>query len=194
MRLINQSGAVNWSWVFIGLCVVVAVAAVGAGWLVYRSALAQDNLTTLKVYFSNTQFEPVGIYDCSLVYPVPRTIRRDAATSSALLGELFKGPTADELARGYHSPFSFKTKDILANVRLDRGVAYVNLIDLRGLIPNVSSACGGQQFKAQVEATLEASLGVERVVYAINGQPSDFYEWLQLDCAAEDACAESNFE
>ncbi len=70
----------------------------------------------------------------------------------AALKELFKGPTEEEKSQGYTSWFS-KKQDILKSVKVKNGTAYVNLKDLRPMIPNASTSCGSAEFFAEVETT-----------------------------------------
>ncbi len=136
----------------------------------------------LQVFFSNPKLAPKGATDCSLVYPVERTLPRDANVSRVALLELFKGPSADEAAQGFTSPFSDATRDMLVSVRVDRATAYVDFKDFRKMLPNASSACGGLQFRSQVEATLQQFPVIGKVIYAIGKIPQTFYEFMQLGC------------
>jgi spore germination protein GerM len=113
--------------------------------------------------------------------------------AKAALEELFKGPTEEEKSQGYVSWFSDITKDILKSLKIENNTAYVNLEDIRQIIPNVSSSCGSAEFLAEVETTLKQFSGVDKVIIAINGKPSVFYEW--IGCAKEnDFCDEAPFK
>ncbi len=136
----------------------------------------------LEVFFSNAKLDPPGTYDCSLVYPVSRTVSKDPNITRAALMELLKGPTPEEQAQGYTSFFSDATRDILQSVRADQGVAYVDFKDFRSVIPNASSSCGSAQFFAQVETTLKQFPGIGRVIYAIDKIPQTFYDFMQIGC------------
>lgn len=140
--------------------------------------------TEFSVYFGNSKFN-ANIQDCSLVYPVQRESSEILAVGHVSLGELFKGPTVGEQKSGYTSFFSNVTKDILKSIKIDNKVAYVNLIDIRLLIPNVSSSCGSAQFLSEMTNTLKQFSSIERVIFAIDGSPATFYEWLQLGCGAD---------
>jgi hypothetical protein len=73
--------------------------------------------------------------------------------------------------------------------------AYVDLTDVRPLMPSANTSCGQQTFFAEVETTLRRVRPVERVIYAIEGDPAPFYEWMQLGCsAANDYCERAPFE
>ena len=121
------------------------------------------------------------------VFPVTRTASGDAQPPVAALDALFAGPTPAEEAADYHSWFSDETANALLSLKIaGDGTAYVNLADIRRIIPGANTSCGSQAFFAQVEETLKAAEpGIRRVVYAINGDPRPFYEWMQIGCAAE---------
>lgn len=140
--------------------------------------------TSFSVYFGNSQ-KNANIQDCSLVYPVSREIPKTLAVGQMSLEELFKGPTAEEQKNGYTSFFSSATKDILKKINIDEKTAYVDLKDIRSLVPNASSSCGSAQFLSEMTNTLKQFANIEKVIFAIEGDPKAFYEWLQLSCGME---------
>jgi spore germination protein GerM len=173
------------------LCVMLAaaglLAASGAG------RVRADDGTTLKVYFGK---EGLGAGDgaCSEVAALVRQVPQTQAVARAALQELFRGPTPEEREAGYRSWFSGSTGAILKDVRIADRTAYVDLHDLRQLIPGATSSCGSAEFFAQVEATLKQFPTVERVVLAIEGQPRLFYDWMEMECDdTNDYCDASRF-
>jgi len=146
------------------------------------------------IYFGNSQMNP-GIIDCRKVFPVTRVITATANLPQAALQQLFAGPTEEEKAQGYVSNFSAATRDILRWVKIKDGTAYVNIRDIRTIIPNASASCASAAFFAEVEMTLKGVAPIERVIYAIDGDPAPFYEWMQIGCAPEnDNCDPAPFE
>ncbi|MGE4554738.1 MAG: GerMN domain-containing protein [Candidatus Paceibacterota bacterium] len=146
--------------------------------------LANENLE-VNVYFSNFNLSGDS-QDCSLVYPVKRTINIDGDPFIQTLNLLFMGPTEQEKAQGYSSVFSLDTKNILKNIDIDEeGTVYIDLHDIRSIIPNASSSCGSAQFLNSVFQTLKQFQVVKKVIYAINGDPKIFYEWMQIGCSEE---------
>lgn len=134
------------------------------------------------VFFDHAALNP-NAQDCGAVYPVERPVPAAAYRLDAALNELFAGPTKAERAEGYTSWFSLDTANILLDAFVEGDTAYVSLADLRPLIPSASSACGSAQLLAQMDQTAQAAApGVTRVLYAIEGSPRLFYEWLQLGC------------
>lgn len=142
---------------------------------------APAEVMTVKLYFHRTS--PDSTLDaCRAVYPVDRTIPKTLAVARATLNQLFAGPTPEEQAQGYLSVFSAKTESILKSVRILGGIAYVDLVDIREIIPNASTTCGSAQFFSEVETTLKQFSTVQKVIYAIEGQPATFYWWMQIGC------------
>ena len=157
------------------------------------TAAGPSGTITLTVYFGNTEMNP-GLVDCSKVYPVERVVPTARDTAEAALLQLFAGPTENEMAEGYVSTFSTATRSILKSVKIEEDTAYVNLIDVRPMLTSVSSSCGSSAFFAEVENTLRGVAPVTRVIFAIEGEPEAFYEWVQLGCSAEnDNCDRSPF-
>ena len=175
------------------LCVMVAAAGLLAAPPGAGRAGADDGTTTLMVYFGK---EGLGAGDgaCSAVAALPRQIPKTPAVARAALQELFRGPTPEEREAGYRSWFSRSTGAILKDVRIADRTAYVDLHDLRQLIPGATSSCGSAEFFAQVEATLKQFPTVERMVLAIEGQPRLFYDWMEMECDdTNDYCDPSRF-
>jgi spore germination protein GerM len=175
------------------LCVVLSVAALLAASPGAGHVRADDATTTLRVYFGK---EGLGERDaaCSEVAAVLREVPRTQGVARAALQELFRGPTPEEREAGYRSWFSDSTRAVLKDVRIAGRTAYVDLHDLRQLIPSATSSCGSTEFFAQVEATLKQFPTVDRVVLAIEGQSRLFYDWMDMECAeANDYCDASRF-
>lgn len=158
-------------------------------------------VVAVTVYFGNSELNP-SIQDCGLVYPVVRLVPMatvtgtdsDLALAEAALGELFAGPTAAEAEQGYVSMFSAETASILKGIKVEGKTAYVHLADIRQVIPSAGTSCGSQAFLAEVGNTVQGVLPVERVLYAIEGDPAAFYDWMQFGCSAEnDFCDPAPF-
>ena len=142
---------------------------------------APAEVMTVKLYFHKTSLDS-ALDACRAVYPVDRTIPKTQGVARATLDQLFAGPTPEEEAQGYASVFSSKTKSILKSVRIVDGTAYVDLVDIREIIPNASTSCGSAQFFSEVETTLKQFSTIQKVVYAIEGKPATFYWWMQIGC------------
>ncbi len=153
-----------------------------------NNTLPNTTLTSVlpvKIYFGNKKLNP-NLDDCSLVYPVNRTISLNGDPFLQTLNLLFLGPTEQEKAEGYTSVFSPENKDILKNLDISHdGIVYIDLYDIRPIMPEISSSCGSSQFIKSIEETLKQFQFVKKVIFAINGDPKIFYEWIQLGCSEE---------
>ncbi|WP_157818106.1 GerMN domain-containing protein [Candidatus Thiodictyon syntrophicum] len=158
------------------LSLLMTFAAAGA-------APVDANLTSFTLYFNNDGLN-TDARDCAAVFPVTRTVPRTAAVATTALRGLFAGPTPDERQAGYYSFFSSATAGLLKRVRIASGTAYVDLNDPRDLLSGATSSCGAAQLRTQLDRTLRQFPSVERVRYAIDGDPRAFYEWLNEPCAA----------
>jgi hypothetical protein len=120
-----------------------------------------------------------GAGQCGEVYPVQRMAPVTPEASGVVaLRQLFAGPTEDEIALGYVSPFSEATADMLLGIRVEERTALVDLAGaLLEAIPN--DDCGRETFLAEVEPTLKAALPVEWVVYSIDGDLRAGCRWMQ---------------
>jgi len=158
--------------------------------------LVKKESATIKVFYNNSNFNPNSI-DCSQVYPLERTIMVLPETgdlAQVALQELVKGPTNEEKSLGYISWFSDKTRDIIKNVKTENEIAYVNLSDIRELIPSASASCGSTEFIAEIENTLKQFPNIKKVIFAIDMKPSLFYKWMQIGCNTDNNnCAEEPF-
>jgi spore germination protein GerM len=122
--------------------------------------------------------------DCARVLPLRRTVAAPAVLTGALRA-LLAGPTAAERRRGYGGWFSARTANALRSVRVARGVAWIDLRDLRRLLPNASSSCGSALLLAQLTRTATQFPTVERAIFSLNGDRRAFYDWLQREAPAD---------
>jgi putative hemolysin len=152
-------------------------------WAYYRQGVcipaADQAMTTVELYFSN---ETLGD-PCGEVFPVPRQVPADTPPVEAVAA-LLAGPTPDEQAQGYGGWFSAETEGMLRSVGVADGTVRVDLADLRPVIPNASTSCGSAVLLAQLDRTLLQFPGIDATIYAIDGSPEIFYEWLQHETPA----------
>jgi spore germination protein GerM len=149
----------------------------------------------IKLFLPNTKRDSG---DCSVkVYPVTRMIPQTDAVARAALEQLFAGPNSEEKGKGFYSDFSEATKSFLISVNVKNKVAYVNLRDLTSTssIGNFTTSCGGSNFFGQVENTLKQFPSIKKVFFAMEGDPSLFYDWMQMGECPEELknCDASNF-
>ncbi|MDX5318353.1 MAG: GerMN domain-containing protein [Actinomycetes bacterium] len=149
--------------------------------------------TTIAVFFDNTVMNP-NAENCSAVFVVERTVPATDDEATAALGALLAGPTPEEEADGYSSWFSEATADALLGVKVEGDTAYVNLADLRQVIPNAGTSCGSGQFMASLNATTTNATGASKVLYAFEGDPVAFWDFVQVGCGTfNDDCDPAPF-
>lgn len=137
-----------------------------------------DAFQTINVYFNK------DANDCSSVTPLERAVPKIKDIETVALKNLFRGPSEDEKNVGHSSFFSQDTADILIDFHGKEDTAYVNLTDIRAIIPNASSSCGSAELLAEMDATIKQFGTYSNTLYAINGSSQDFYEWLQMSAPA----------
>ncbi len=149
---------------------------------------------TVTLYFGSSILNP-GSLDCAKVYAVHRAVPESADRLTATMKQLLAGPSATEAAQGYTSWFSPATAGALVRAKVSGGKAYVNLTDIRTIIPNASTSCGSEALLAQLGTTAGQAAMAPQVRYAISGQPKPFWEWLQMGCdASNDNCDPAPFQ
>jgi hypothetical protein len=143
---------------------------------------------TVTLYFGNSALG--SDIDCSKVFAVHRTIPAVPDVATATMTELFKGTTPGESAQGYTSWFSAATANTLISIKKTGSTAYINLAsDVPVLIPNASASCGSAAYLASMGTTAQQATMTRRVLYALNGKPAPFWEWLQRGCGKDnDQC------
>ena len=129
----------------------------------------------IEVFFTNLERGVEGE-----VYPVGRTTTDDDLPSAAV-SELLLGPTAQEREQGYSSWFSQDTAGMLRSVRVEDGVAHVDIAEaLRMTIPGASSSAGSLVLLAELDATTQQFPAITDSIYSLTGDFQAFYEWIQL--------------
>jgi spore germination protein GerM len=163
---------------------------------VIPTALGQSKQTTsVKAFFANEQKTAQGKECDGIVYPVIRQVKKTGSVARAALEQLLAGPTEGEKAQGYRSFFSDETKSMLLGIKIKNRTAYVNFKDMRQKLGNATTSCGSSDFLAQLEKTVLQFPGIKHVFFAVEGDPREFYEWLQEDgCPGLKNCDKTNFK
>lgn len=121
--------------------------------------------TSITLYFPNSDKDPNN-FDCSVVYPVKRSIPKTAAVGRASMLALLKGPTDAEKAAGYFSNIDEGAH--LNDIQVGDGAAFVDF----GGIPNGGS-CRVASIRAEIEKTLKQFPTVQSVSISIDGKIDD---------------------
>jgi len=116
---------------------------------------------------------------------VTRIVPQGADPLRFALGELLRGPEAEESADGMFSFFSPATAGLLRSVSVDLdGRAIVDFQErLRALIPNASTSAGSAALLGELDSTVFQFSEVRSVEYRLGGSCDAFWNWLQRDCA-----------
>jgi spore germination protein GerM len=149
-------------------------------------SLAQKTETmTIKLYFLNEKMNP-NLEDCTDVKPVSRTIPKTKAVANAALQELFKGVTPEEAKNGFVSFTPEETKGILKSIKIKNKNAYINFNKVvYEQMGNATTSCGSGFFSS-IEKTMFQFPTIKKVFYAIESNPADFYDWVQVgECPKE---------
>ena len=145
-----------------------------------------------NVYFNNDDMTD-SMTVCDAVFPVPRSLPSTNGAAAALEA-LFLGPTPEERSQGYRSFFSERTAGLLKRLKIEAGTAYIDLHDRRQEFLGVTSSCGSAEFFSQIQRTLEEFPTIDRIIFAIEGGPRVFYDWMELECdLTNDNCAPGSF-
>lgn len=129
--------------------------------------------TTVQVVFSCDE-EPVGTWRA---VPVGT-----ADTLGFALDALLRGPTATERAAGLDSFFSTETAGMLNRAVVRDDIAYVDLRDFSGIIPNASSSAGSAMLLDQLAGTIFQFDAIREAEISFDGDCAAFWNWIQRDC------------
>ena len=140
---------------------------------------------TIKLYF-HTDEPDNKPGDCFKIALATRKIPKTTAVAKAALEELFKGTTKDEEAKNLWSFTVAEMNGILKSLKVKRGAAYVNFNKVvYQQLGSATTTCGAG-FWGTVEKTLKQFPSIKKVFYAIEGNPKDFYDWIQVgECPKE---------
>jgi hypothetical protein len=152
-----------------------------------------QSASQFNVYFNNDNLTD-GMTVCNAVFPVTRSSPSTTNGAASALEALFLGPTPEERSQGYRSFFSGRTAGLLKRLKTEAGTAYIDLHDKRREFSGVTSSCGSAEFFSQIQRTLEEFPTIDRIIFAIEGSPRVFYDWMELECdLTNDNCAPGSF-
>lgn len=140
---------------------------------------------TISLFFSNHDLAGDST-DCGLVFSVNREIPAADDLLTPTLNALLAGPTEQEASLGFTSWFSEATASSLISSHVVDSNVYVNLTDFSSIIPGASSSCGSAQLLSSLKYTVLALTGADDVLFAFDGDPRPFWEWLQMSCDTEE--------
>lgn len=124
----------------------------------------------VKIYFPNEKMGSTS--DCTLVYPVNRTIPYTQAVGRVALEQLFKGLTQEEEEYGYFTNINDGVK--IQSLTISNGIARVDLSE--DLEREVGGSCRVTSIRAQIERTLNQFPTVDTVIISIDGRTEDILQ------------------
>ena len=136
--------------------------------------------TTVEIFFGREERSA-----CSSVAAVPRDVAPPRVARGAL-NELLAGPTPQENAAGFVSPFLTLTADGLNNIRIENGTAHVDFRDFRSELVT-DDPCARDAIVAALDATLLQFATIERAVYSFDGSVAEFDAWTGRAAAPPEA-------
>ncbi len=160
--------------------VIIVLVAIG-GCSAIPSPYREQPNSQFSVYFNNDDLANSAMA-CDAAFPVPRSSPLTTNGVAAALNALFIGPTPEERSQGYRSFFSVGTAGLLKRLKIKAGIAYVDLHDRRQELAGATSSCGNAEFFTQIQKTLGQFPTIKRIIFAIEGQPRVFYDWMELEC------------
>ena len=149
----------------------------------------QEETMDVQIYFSSEK-DNEGLMDCRKTEPVKRTVIKTTDMVNMAMEQLFAGPTEAEMANGL-AKFNWhdaEMGDYVKRVFVQENTAYVDWVDFRTYEKLFfhNSSSGACYVIPPLEDTFLDFPGIERVIYAFDGDPEAFYEWMQIGCYPED--------
>lgn len=124
----------------------------------------------VKAYFNNDKLDPA--FSCNKVFPVEREVLKTKTVARAALEELLKGPTEEEIARGFSTNINSGVK--IQRLIIENGVAKVDFDEQ--LEFQVGGSCRVAAIRAQITETLKQFPTVDSVIISINGRTEDILQ------------------
>jgi hypothetical protein len=125
----------------------------------------------ITVYFTNNMLNPQAI-DCSVVFPVYRTIPDTSGIARLALEELFEGPTAEEQQYGFSTSIPPGVK--INYLSLTAGTLRADFS--KELEAGVAGSCYVLSLRSQLTKTLEQFPSVMHATLSIEGRTQDILQ------------------
>ncbi|TFB24074.1 hypothetical protein E3U55_04480 [Filobacillus milosensis] len=139
-----------------------------------------SNKNTVKIYFRCTELD---IYPLS-VKPVLRDMTKEETLKNQVIfaiQQVLKGPTHEEIEKGFSSTFKDDTSDMLKEIKWqENGHLIVNFTDFSKIVPNASTSTGSSYMMASLNSTISQFKEVQTIEYQFDGSCESFYEWIQV--------------
>lgn len=126
--------------------------------------------TTVKIFLASKNAEAGK--ECQADFPVVRLVPKTQATGRAALDELLRGPSVEEMEKGYLTGINEGVK--VEKLTIENGVAKVDF-NLR-LDEAVGGSCRVSLIRSQIVNTLKQFPTVKEVVISIEGRTGDILQ------------------
>lgn len=132
--------------------------------------LKSQDRQNIMLFFDNNNLDPE--ISCDKVFPVEREIIRTSQAGFMTLFELLKGPTEEEISKGYLTSIPLRVK--INSLRIENGTAYADFNER--LEDNGGGSCHVTAVRTQIEETLKQFKPVNNVVISVNGRTEDILQ------------------
>lgn len=133
--------------------------------------LRPEQMESIKVFYPNSKLD-AEMMDCSLVFPVTRSIPKTEASAQVAIDELLRGVTEKEQEEGYYT--SINTGVEVLSLIIEQGVAK---IDFNGkLEEGIGGSCKIASIVAQITETLKQFSTIDSVTISIGGKLEDILQ------------------
>lgn len=128
--------------------------------------LLSTKTSTFKVYFGKPS--EGSLSDCSLVFPVERTVAETAAIGRAAIAELLKGPTGEESDAGFTTsiPAAASLRSLVIGDHVARA-------DFSSSLEPGGGSCRVSAIRAQIENTLLQFPSVDEAAISVDGEEAE---------------------
>ena len=130
-----------------------------------------DDRTKFSIFLGSSTLDP-NIMDCSIVYPVMRSVPKTQGVARAALEQLIAGPTLEERVAGFFT--SINTRTIIQKLTIENGIARVDFNDQ--IEYQVGGSCRVTAIRSQIIQTLKQFPTVKDIIISVNGRTEDILQ------------------
>lgn len=154
-----------------------------------------EEITEIKIFFSDENNNE-GLVDCDKTRAVIRTIPETENIAYSAIEQMFIGPTEEEMNDGLIriNANDEKISDVIKRIFVIDNTVYIDWYDFsqQNSVSDdkpffYNSSSGGCNVIPPIENTLKNLPDIENVIYAFEGDPEKYYNWIQIGCAPEES-------
>lgn len=133
--------------------------------------LRPEQMESIKVFYPNSKLD-TEMMDCSLVFPVTRSVPKTEAIAQVAIDELLRGVTEKEQEEGYYT--SINTGVEVLSLIIEQGVAKIDFNSK--LEEGIGGSCKIASIVAQITETLKQFSTIDSVTISIDGKLEDILQ------------------